>query len=169
MFWAITGAKVCLWVLAYGTKKHLASSWKLLGTFMGVATGGMLQGMCSQVQNSGGYPPEIVFFKVFFEYLLKFLDFPIFPKVKWAKFEEKSEFGGRWFRLTWTHPSTQDPYSRQKFVAMPLGIFSYICLKLSALVQQTCTLFGAKCTKTVQNTGHISYEKNGFCWQKYLL
>ena len=64
---------------------------------MGVATGGMGPGGCvPQVRNSGGRPTEIAIFKEkISDFLAKILRFSNIFKIKYAKSDEKLEFGGR--------------------------------------------------------------------------
>ena len=66
-------------------------------------------GMQPPVRNSGDVPPKIVIFKENWMFT-RILDLPIFPK-KGAKSDDKSEFRGKWFSLTWIHPSQSESVS----------------------------------------------------------
>ena len=66
---------------------------------MGGATGGM-RGTCPPPPVRSSWrdvPPEIAVFKVFFRIFAKIFGFSSIFKIKWAKSEKKSDFGGWWF------------------------------------------------------------------------
>ena len=63
---------------------------------MGVATGGC-GGHVPPVQNSEGVPQKSRFAKKKFGIFTKTFGISNIFKIKWAKSQEKSEFGGRWF------------------------------------------------------------------------
>ena len=50
----------------------------------------------------GGYPQKLWFEKKI--WIFAIFRFSNISQIKWAKSEEQSEFGGRWFSLTWTCP-----------------------------------------------------------------
>ena len=76
------------------------------------------------VWNSSGMSPQnLQFLKSIFGIFAKTFGFSNISKLMWAKSEEKSEFAGMWFWLTWIHPPSQDlPPPSQKFVATPLHV-----------------------------------------------
>ena len=74
-------------------------------------------GIASRWDGGNGFPGSVFrgmspqkpqFLGKFFQIFTKKLRFSSISETKWTKSEEESEFGGRWFWLTWIHPPSQN-------------------------------------------------------------
>ena len=75
----------------------LAGPEGLLPIIMGVATGGDAGDVSPRFEIPGDVPQKSRFLKKIFRIFAITFGFSNISKTKWAKSEEKSEFGGGWF------------------------------------------------------------------------